>query len=422
MDIEYKKQIILEKLFSLHRFGIKPGLERTLSLLESCENPHNSIKTIHIAGTNGKGSVAAILASILTEAGYTTGLYTSPHIKDFNERIRINGHMIEDNEIVRLAENLLPNAEESGATFFEITTVMAFKYFADRNVDIAIIETGMGGRFDSTNVINPLLSIITNISMEHKEYLGDTLEKIAFEKAGIIKKDVPVILGNIKSEIEHVFESKSDKIEYAKNVVDIENIQYLKDLKYMLDLKLDGIKYEFLKLNIAGFAQIENLSIAFASLKHLFKYFIISNKNIYNGIRNVKSNTGLSSRIELINPTLPVIFDVAHNPDAILNLVNTIDKSEYKGLKWNIVLALMKDKDVKTVLNYLKPIINELVITKPTTERANDTKSIKHIASELNIKSLIIENPNDAYKFILSENKPSLIVGSFYLIGDIVPD
>ncbi|MBI3259291.1 MAG: bifunctional folylpolyglutamate synthase/dihydrofolate synthase, partial [Ignavibacteriae bacterium] len=185
---------ILTRLFSLHRFGIKPGLERTLSLLELLENPHTKFPSIHVAGTNGKGSTSSMLAAILTAAGYKTGLYTSPHIREFNERIRINGVPISDVDIARFAVPLLDESEKASTTFFEITTVMAFAYFAEQKVDIAIIETGLGGRLDSTNVILPEVSIITSIDLDHTQYLGLTLESITGEKAAIIKPETPVVI------------------------------------------------------------------------------------------------------------------------------------------------------------------------------------------------------------------------------------
>jgi dihydrofolate synthase/folylpolyglutamate synthase len=419
MNLEYKKKLLLDKLFSLHRYGIKPGLERTEMLLESAGNPHRKIKTIHIAGTNGKGSVAALISSILTEAGYKTGLYTSPHIIDFNERIRIDGVIISDEDIIETSQIFLSKAEEINATFFEITTSIAFQYFFQNQTDIAIIETGMGGRFDSTNVINPLISIITNIGMDHKEFLGDTIEKIAFEKSGIIKKDVPVILGNIQEEILNIFYSKSDNIIKAKEYVQIENIQFLRDLKHLLDLKIGNVKYEFIKSGLAGYAQIENLLTAVTAIHQITDKFNISEQDIRNGLKNIKKNTGISSRIDLKDRNMPLIIDVAHNTEALHNLVKTIENSEYNNLKWNIVFAAMSDKDIKEMLEMLKPLINELIITKPKIDRAADTKNISEIAKKQNIRYIIIENPIDAYKFAKTENKPTIIVGSFYLIGDI---
>ena len=204
MNIEYKE--IINELFGRQRAGIKPGLERTLFLLEALANPHLDLQCIHIAGTNGKGTCSSLLASYYMELGSKVGLYTSPHLVEFNERIRINGVKIPSNYIVDIYLELKDKIDEIDATFFEITTVIAFKYFAENNCDICIIETGMGGRFDCTNVINPLISIITSISIDHKEFLGDSLEQIAFEKAGIIKENTPVILGNINRKLEYIFE------------------------------------------------------------------------------------------------------------------------------------------------------------------------------------------------------------------------
>ncbi len=204
-----KKEEILAHLFSLQRFGIKPGLERTQHLLNFLGNPQNSFPSVHIAGTNGKGSVCSMLASVFMEAGYKTALYTSPHLVRFNERIRVNIIEISDNDIIRLAEILMPEGEKIGATFFEITTAMAFRYFAEQKVNVAVIETGLGGRFDSTNVLKPLLSVITSLDIDHTEYLGKTIKDIAFEKAGIIKENTPVIVSRNSTEAISVIKEKS---------------------------------------------------------------------------------------------------------------------------------------------------------------------------------------------------------------------
>ncbi|MDX9791266.1 MAG: Mur ligase family protein, partial [Candidatus Kapabacteria bacterium] len=221
------KENILKELFSKHRLGIKPGLERTLILSDSVGNPHDKFKSIHVAGTNGKGSVCSTLSSVFTEAGFKTGLYTSPHLIDFNERIKIDGNCINDEKIIEYYNRLKISGDKINATFFEITTVMAFMYFAESNVDIAVIETGMGGRFDSTNIILPILSIITKIDFDHSEFLGDSLEQISYEKAGIIKQDVPCVISKNTRVVYNFIKksSKSDNLHFSEYFGDVEFIE-----------------------------------------------------------------------------------------------------------------------------------------------------------------------------------------------------
>ncbi len=320
-----KKEKILNKLFSLQRFGIKPGLERTLKLSEYIGSPHLKFPSVHVAGTNGKGSVCAMLASILMEAGYEVGLNTSPHLLNFNERIRINHTDISGDEMVELAEKLLIGEEKWGCTFFEITTVMAFEHFAKNNVDIAIIETGMGGRFDSTNILSPLLSIITSIDLDHKEYLGNTLEEIAFEKAGIIKENTPVVIAKYPISVKNVFLDKANELKSklfdSSELCLFENHIYNPDFSQTFDLKFKETSIKNITIGLAGEHQLGNVAEVLTAIDFLTvdrrqltvdskevktqnqklklkNRYLINEHDIRNGMLKLISNTGLRGRIE----------------------------------------------------------------------------------------------------------------------------
>lgn len=426
MDIEIKtmienKQEFLDKLYALHRFGIKPGLERTLKLLENCGNPHLSIPAAHVAGTNGKGSVCSALASILTEAGYTTGLYTSPHLIDFNERIRINGKKISDEDIFKIGSKLFDKSDKIGSTFFEITTVLAFDYFARANVDIAIIETGMGGRFDSTNVLSPLLSIITQIDIDHTEYLGDTLEKIAFEKAGIIKPGKAVIISDNHPKLRQVFNIRAQEINapiiFALDDSPVNIIENLSELRLLIENNS-----KIYEADLSGSCQAENLSAVFAGLDVLRENFNISDDNIKKGLANIRKNTGLKSRIEMIREEPPLIIDAAHNPAGIKTLVSTIRNSVYGDMKWNIVFGAMADKDIKEILRTFRPICKTMLACSPKIDRALTADKLMEYANEAGIENcFVFQSVEEATRRALELNEAALIAGSFYLIGEALP-
>lgn len=418
-----KKQI-LELLFSMQRFGIKPGLERTEKLLEFCGNPQNQFRSVHIAGTNGKGSVSSMIASVLQSAGCKTGLYTSPHILEFNERIRINGKEISDDELVSYSRELLPFSLENNCTFFEITTVLAFKYFADNNVDVAIVETGMGGRFDSTNVLKPILSVITSVAKDHEKYLGNSLEEIAFEKAGIIKQNTPVVLGSVSPELNNIFEAKAketqSKIIYASDNASVSDIQFTQLLSMKLVLNTKNKSYGTLDVPLAGQHQIKNLITAVTAIESISEHFGVTDENIISGVRNVKLNTGISYRLELVRNSPPMIIDTAHNPDSVAMAVDTLIQCGHTD-KFNILFAAMADKNIRGMLELLKPICNKIFITIPDIERAETPESIAKLATELGFQDIeIFSSVETAYRKINENNEPALIIGSFYLVCDVL--
>jgi dihydrofolate synthase / folylpolyglutamate synthase len=421
-----QKELILKELYTFHRFGIKPGLNRTQLLLEHFDNPHSKLKYIHIAGTNGKGSVCSMLASILKESAYKVGLYTSPHLIEFNERIRVNGVKVSDDEMLPILVELLPVAKELGCTFFEITTVLAFIYFAKCKVDFAVIETGMGGRYDSTNIVYPLVSIITQIDMEHQEYLGDTLEKIAFEKAGIIKPDSPVVISDTHKELKEVFvkyaEEVGSPIFFTEDWYNVTNVRYSPDLSMQLNIS-DGFKtYSDLQIERGGNHQINNLKSVLSVIHYLSKKYKIPDTAVYFGLKNIKQNTGLFGRVEVISETPMIILDVSHNPASVKVLVDILDNTAINQSLFTVVFGVMADKDIGEILSSLKQYTEKLIITHPKTERAGATDYIEKIALKNNFKDIeLIPDVDKAVERALSfTGKQTLIVGSFYTAGEAI--
>ncbi|MBI5326459.1 MAG: bifunctional folylpolyglutamate synthase/dihydrofolate synthase [Ignavibacteriae bacterium] len=389
------------------------------------DNPQNHFHSIHIAGTNGKGSVCSMLASILIEQGYKTGLYTSPHLVSFNERISINGKLIDDNDLIKLSEELLPFAESIGATFFEITTAMAFKYFAEKKVEVTVIETGMGGRYDSTNVLKPLLSIITKVDFDHSEYLGNTLSKIAFEKAGIIKQNKPVVVSKNEKIVYDVIKkkcnTKNSELIFADESLKCEDFSYKDDLTMDINMKSDVCHYPSVNVALAGIHQIDNIKTVWSAVKIISRNLEVEKKSICDGFKNIVKNTNFHCRTELINKDYPIVLDVAHNPDAIKHTVETIIDCGLEQKKWNIIFALMSDKDADNILKYLKLICHRLVITKPDIARAAEPEELKLKALQAGIKNIVTtQKVSDAVKLILSKKQPVLVIGSFYLLGEFL--
>jgi len=333
--INYSETIawLFEQLPMYQRVGqsaYKADLTATLSLADYLQNPENSFKTIHVAGTNGKGSTSHMLASVFQEAGYKTGLYTSPHLKDFRERIKINGEMISKQYVSEFVENHKPYFEKNQLSFFEMTVGLAFVYFRKEKVDIAIIEVGMGGRLDSTNIITPEISVITNIGLDHTQFLGDTLEKVAAEKGGIIKIGIPVIIGETLPETKWVFErlasEKNAPITFAET---IDSSNYSSDLK--------------------GSYQQKNIKTVLASLGVLRqKGWNISEENIANGLWNTIKNTGLMGRWQILRENPKAICDTGHNKEGLQLVIKQLSDEKYEKL--HIVLGVVNDKDLDSVL------------------------------------------------------------------------
>jgi dihydrofolate synthase/folylpolyglutamate synthase len=358
--VDYKETLeyLYNQLPAYHRIGkaaYKDNLHNSTGLDNYFGNPHNKFLTIHVAGTNGKGSVSHMIASVLQESGYKTGLYTSPHLVDFRERIKVNGEMIPENEIVTFAAKHIAVLEAMQPSFFEMTVAMAFNYFADCQVDIAVIEVGLGGRLDSTNIITPVLSVITNIGHDHMDLLGDTLEKVAAEKAGIIKKSVPVVISETHSETRKVFvnkaKEKGSRIDFADdnfsctlekefNTVNGFRRYVIKDIN-------ENVSFEG-SLELGGDYQSNNIKAVFQVFKSLNKVLRITDENILQGIRKVVANTGLNGRWQIISTEPLIVCDTGHNKEGLEYVMNQI--SRIPRTKLHMVIGFVSDKDLASVL------------------------------------------------------------------------
>ncbi|MEY4114614.1 MAG: hypothetical protein RLZ76_1307 [Bacteroidota bacterium] len=402
--------------------AIKPNLDNTIALCSYLGDPQTKFKSIHIAGTNGKGSVSHMLASVFQEQGFKTGLYTSPHLKDFRERIKINGQMIEKDFVVQFTAGIHDFIEEKEPSFFEVTVGMAFQYFSENNVDIAIIETGLGGRLDSTNIIHPEISVITNIGFDHMSLLGNTLEAIASEKAGIIKKNTPVVIGKTNPSTKEVFERKaadsSSTIIFADQVYEIENIEQKNDL-LSFKIKQGDISREIVS-PLNSLYQLENIRTVMATIDAVQLLGLnLTDQSVSNGILKTVENTGLRGRWEKINDHPKTIIDVGHNPDGIREILRQLSMTVYKDL--HIILGLSKDKDFTEILSMLPKQAN-YAFTQANIPRALDAETLKKEANTYHLKGTAHKNVNDALAHVKQKASPDdliIICGSLFVIGEL---
>lgn len=379
----------------------KADLTNTLALVNHLNNPQKYFKSVHVAGTNGKGSVSSMLASILQEAGYKVGLFTSPHLKDYRERIRINGHKIEESFVVHFVKNNKLFFEEKELSFFEMTTGMAFSYFHEKKVDIAIIEVGMGGRLDSTNVIEPLLSIITNIGFDHKQFLGDTLGRIAYEKAGIIKHRTPVIIGETIEETKTVFRT----------------IAKLNNSELFLAQSMDFPEYD---CELKGNYQKQNIKTVLTAISLLQVHFQISIENIKNGLVNISKNTGLSGRWQILQKKPLVICDTAHNEHGLRLVVDQLIKTKHDSL--HIVLGFVNDKDLDDILPIF-PREAKYYFCKPNISRGLSAASLMNKAQQFNLIGTSYGSVNEAYNSALHAALKDDVVfvgGSTFTVAEVI--
>ena len=357
----------LEYMYSqlpmFHRIGAaayKPNLDNTIALLKLLDNPQQNFKSIHIAGTNGKGSVSHLIASVFQSAGYKTGLYTSPHLKDFRERIKINGKMIDKQKVCDFIEQYKPDFEKIQPSFFEMTVGMAFQYFSDEKVDIAIVETGMGGRLDSTNLLSPEMSIITNIGFDHTQFLGNTFKKIAIEKAGIIKENTPIIIGETQDETTSVFIDKAKElnanITFADQLYHLVSHQLIKEkekiyLHVVYNKEKQTEPIEVLS-ELIGIYQVRNIKTTLTVVEMLrYKGFKISQEDILSGIKTVVKQTGLLGRWQILSENPLTICDTGHNESGIALVLEQIRLTPHKKL--HFVLGMVSDKEIDNVLEML---------------------------------------------------------------------
>lgn len=406
--------------------AFKKDLTNTLRLCEVLGNPHKKFKSIHVAGTNGKGSVSHMLAAILQMANYKTGLYTSPHLKDFRERIKVNGEMCDENFVIAFTEKVKPLIEEIHPSFFEITVAMAFTYFAEHHVDVAVVEVGLGGKLDSTNVITPELCVITNIGWDHMNMLGDTLEKISYEKAGIIKQNIPVVIGETLPETKTVFE----KVASEKKAP----IIFAADKKYVSDWHYDNHylnvtvvnkrkdEHTTYHLDLPGIYQRKNIVTALEAIHCLqVKGWKITEEHIHKGLSLTKKITGLHGRWEVIHQKPTVVLDVAHNIDGIKQVVEQIELTTYNDL--HIIIGMVKDKEVEKIIEQL-PKYATYYFTKAQIPRALPASELALKAASLELKGNIYDDVNTALKEALEHaDEEDLIVvcGSVFLVGEVEP-
>jgi dihydrofolate synthase/folylpolyglutamate synthase len=406
----------------------KDSLDNTLLLDKFYGHPHRKFKSVHVAGTNGKGSVSHMLAAVFQSAGYKTGLYTSPHLKDFRERIRINGEMISEKKVMNWVGNFITNNKlwKIEPSFFELTVALAFDYFAEEVVDIAIIEVGLGGRLDSTNIIFPELSIITNISLDHTALLGDTLEKIAREKAGILKPGVPAVIGTTQREPEMVFKTLAQKLQAPLYFADQEfTVPYsMEDLngKQVMAVERNGERvFPDLKLDLPGFYQRKNLPAVLKSIGLLQKSgWQISDRDIYNGLSDTTKKTGLMGRWQTIGYNPRIVCDTAHNADGIEQVVAQLAQTPYRNL--HIVFGVVNDKDPGKVLALL-PQKATYYFTKADIPRALNEKILAEKALIFQLKG---ESYPSVYEAFIAARKSAgkddflFVGGSNFVVAEIL--
>ena len=411
---------LYERLPVFHLTGgsaYKPGLDNTIQLLHALGNPHQKFKSIHIAGTNGKGSVSHLLAAVFQQAGYSTGLYTSPHLVDFGERIRINGQMISQEFVINFVEKQKELIEKVQPSFFELTMAMAFEYFASQHVDIVVVETGLGGRLDSTNIVSPELSVITNIGLDHTEFLGNSLELIAFEKAGIIKPTIPAVIGEVLPETLPVFEKKA--AETASTLIFAEKsypVEYLRNDSNYLWFRYKDNEYAS---GLTALYQLKNIQTVLAAVDYLnHQQFELNMNAVKEGLAEVCTITGLRGRWEKIADKPLIIADTGHNVQGIQAVVQQIGLTDAKTV--HIIIGMVNDKDINGVLDIL-PTSALYYFTNADVKRALPSNELQQMATKYGLRgnaySTVTLAIRDA-KANASEDDLILITGSNFVVGE----
>jgi len=419
MTLSYSKAI--EYLYGLQWHGIKLGLETIRRLMTVLNEPHRRFRSVHIAGTNGKGSTAAMTAAVLAQAGYRTGLYTSPHLIEFTERIRVNGEPIPPEQAARLTERIRAASADLPATFFEFTTAMAFQYFAESAVDFVVAEVGMGGRFDATNVLTPLVSVITPIDFDHQAYLGDTLEQIAAEKAGIIKPSIPVVTSADRPEavsvIRNVCRERNAPLYRLGSDIRVEGVSPQR-------FRYEGIRWSFSDLNCAllGRHQISNAGLALAALEVLEQTGVsIGEEAVRRGLSSVR----WEGRLERMPPApsgAALILDGAHNPAGARVLRDFLEDSKpTRPGRLILVLGILSDKDVDGILAELVPMADEVVVTRPRYARALPADDLRRHLEKFQARVTVREPLEEALRYAQSAASAGdliCITGSLYTVGE----
>lgn len=408
---------IIEYLYGLERHGIKPGLERTSALLCSLGNPQSSFRSIHVAGTNGKGSVSAMTASVLGEAGFKTGLYTSPHLSKFNERITVSGKNISDKELVEAAAEVkaaVARSRVTGVTFFEFTTAMAFLHFKKKKVEFAVVETGMGGRLDATNLLAPLVSVITNIALDHTDWLGSTIKEIAAEKAGIIKPGVPVVTGERAKAALSVIRAAAKKASSTVYVMRSDFQAEGESTSFSYSGLFGGLTG--LKLKLRGSHQVRNAALALAAVEVLQSQgVVIKEKSIRKGLREAS----WPGRFEIMSRRPLVVLDGAHNPSGAAALKEALSSLNKKRLI--LVIGMMSDKDMDGILKELVPCSDLVIAAQPAGERSATVGSVGRAASRYGKPVTGTAPVKDACRKALSLASPSdcvCVTGSLFTVAE----
>jgi len=410
MTSTVNKENTLQWLYGLSVHGIKLGLRNITELLRRLGDPQNSFRSVHVAGTDGKGSTCAMIDSVLRGSGIRTGLYTSPHLVDFNERIAVSGRHINDKELCALTDRIIPivkgmEKEDMQCTFFEVTTAIAFLYFADMGVEYAVVEVGMGGRFDATNVIIPEVSVITNISLEHTMYLGDTIEKIAFEKAGIIKENVPVITMNRGSPLDVIREIASSK---GSELIVVDDISVMSSEEDLVRMRYKSRDYV---IGLPGDYQALNAAMAIEALGKISCSDKVKG-HIGSGLKDVK----WPGRMQKIDG-MPIILDVSHTSAGSEVLVNNIQRIYGKVI---VVFGVLNDKDIDSIARNLSKIASKMIITLPDTERATPLEYVNSIVSRYVDVAYQIDDVGKAIEKAMEirGDEMILITGSLFMAGD----
>lgn len=419
----------LKYLEELRLLGSNYGLERTERLLNLLGDPHKKLRLIHIAGTNGKGSTSSILGKVLMEHGYKVGFFNSPHLEEIEETIRINDDNIAEDELVNLLEEIKPYVNkivEEGykhPTEFEVLTCVMFLYLYRQKVDFGVIEVGLGGRLDSTNVITPILSIITSISLDHTNILGNTIEEITSEKVGIMKENIPVITCNQKNEVLNIIENKALLTKSKLIIADKSDFSLLEIVKddtiYQKVSVIFGNNKYILDLSLLGKHQIINLSLAIKALEELqgLKYINIDINKLYKGVKSVK----WKGRFEVLRRDPYIVIDGAHNIAGIEFLKSNIEEY-FKYKKLYLILGILNDKNIEEMSKVIAPLANEIYTVTPNSIRAASANELKEIVLKYNNNCIAFDDYNKAIKSLLSKaNKDDLIIvsGSLYMIGEV---
>ncbi len=416
-----------EFLYSLEKFGIKMNLENIGALMKLSGDVHRRLKVIHVAGTNGKGSTCAMIASVLTAQGHKVGLYTSPHIVSFTERIKINGVPISSVDLVRLTDFFRDEIIRLRATFFEATTAIMFRYFAEKDVDYAVVETGLGGRLDATNIVDPLISVITGIGFDHMDVLGDTLDKIAFEKAGIIKRGRPAVVNASSEVLRNVFSEvaaqKGADLFFTGDVTNLSQAEVGVEAS-VFKASVFGKEYDGMKIDLGGNHQISNALTALTAIQLLNRGgATIRQEAVRRGLASVRSNTGHRGRLEVLSHDPLIILDVAHNPDGIRASIESLEP--LLGARRGVVLfAVMRDKDAITMLNSLRDKFTRVILTQLEISRSMGANDLKKLCKDIKLQSQVFDNSTDALRAALSQTDNDsflLVTGSHYLAGEVLP-